>query len=136
MKQKIFLLVLTAMIVVVGGLYALSYMPRKIINIEPSNVSKIEIFDGNRGEQLIVTDEEQKKHLISNLNKISFRKEKLSIGYIGYKFRTTIYNKNGKVYKEIIINASDTLRYRGFFYTTESGMIDFDYIDSLFETNR
>ncbi len=133
-SKKIFLLILTA-IILFGGLYATTYIPQKIITIKPSEVSKIEIFDGSIGEQITVTESEQIEHIISNLNKITFKKGKLSVGYMGYKFRMTIYDNSGKEYKELIINSSDLIRYRGFFYTDGTSSIDYDYIDNLFDTN-
>ncbi|MFD2043646.1 hypothetical protein ACFSTA_04565 [Ornithinibacillus salinisoli] len=134
-KKKIFLIISTVFILL-GGIYATTYIPKKIISIEPSKVSKIEIFDGNRGEPLTVIDTKQKEHIISNLNNITFKKEKLSIGYLGYKFRVTIYNDKGKVYKELIINNTEKIRYKGFFYTDKSKSIAFDYINNLFLTMK
>ncbi|MGZ7443507.1 hypothetical protein [Paenibacillus sp. TH7-28] len=134
MKKKRMILLL--ILIFVGGLYSITFIPKKLVTIQPSKVSKIEIFDGNRGELVTVTDDEPKEYIISNLNKITFRKGNLSIGYMGYKFRMTIYDDHGKVYKEIIINNSEKIRYRSFFYTGESEKIDDEYIDRLFETNR
>lgn len=133
-NKKIFLLILTS-IILLAGLYSITYIPKNIISIQTSKVSKIEIFDGTRGEQVIVTDIEQKEHIVSNLNNITFRKGKLSILYSGYKFRMTIYDDNEKKYKEIIINSSELIRYKGFFYIDKSSSIDFDYINNLFKTN-
>lgn len=131
-RTKIFLLILTT-IVLFGGLYATTYIPKKVITTEPSEVSKIEIFDGNRGEQLTVMDSEQIGHIISNLNKITFNKGKLSIGNMGYKFRMTIYDDHETEIKELIINSSERIRYRGFFYTDNSSSIDYTYINTLFK---
>lgn len=131
-NKKIFLLI-AIVIVLFGGLFATTYIPKKIITIDASIVSKIEIFDGNRGELVTVTEAEPKEHIISNLNKIAFNKGKLSIGYSGYKFRMTIYKDNGKEYKELIINSNERIRYKGFIYTDETNSIDYNYIDNLFD---
>jgi hypothetical protein len=130
MKKKIFLKILVV-VIIVGGLYATTYIPKKIITIKPSEVSKLEIFDGNQGKSLTVSDREHIKHIITNLNGITFSKGKSSLGYLGYSFRVTIYDDNGDEYKELIINSNDKVRYKGFFYTDQSKQIDFDYIDSL-----
>ncbi len=126
------LLILIA-IILFGGVYATTYIPKKIITIKPSKVSKIEIFDGNRGEKLTVTDSKEIDHIISNLTKITFNKGKLSVGYLGYKFRVTIYGNNGKEHKELIINSKNKIRYKGFFYSDKSNSIDYDYINALFK---
>lgn len=48
----------------------------------------------------------------------------------------TIYDDKGRKYKEIIINSNERIRYRGFFYIDESGKIDEDYINALFEKDE
>jgi len=82
---------------------------------------------------MVVNDPE---HLILNLNAITFKKGKLSFGYAGYAFRVTIFDNDGKVYKELMINSNETIRYNGFFYTDELGRIDFGYIENLFKDNE
>ena len=50
---------------------------------------------------------------------------------MGYSLRTTIYDNKGKSIKELIINSNDTIKYKGFFYTSVSNSIDYDYIKQL-----
>ncbi|MFZ3591077.1 hypothetical protein ACOI1C_17940 [Bacillus sp. DJP31] len=133
-NKKIFLLFLIVAILFCG-LYATTYFPKRIITIDPSDVSKIEIFDGNRGDLLTVTLPNEVEHIVSNINSITFKKGKFSFGYSGYKFRLTLYDNAGKEHKEIIINSSEKIRYNGFFYTDELSSIDYDYIDGLFKGN-
>ncbi|MEN2766294.1 hypothetical protein [Ornithinibacillus xuwenensis] len=132
-KRKKILIICFTLVFIFAGLYATTYIPKNIITIKSSEVTKIEIFDGNRGESVTITDDTQKQHIISNLNEIKFQKGKPSIGYLGYRFRLEIYNENSEVYKEIIINSKNKIRYKGFFYTDEFQRIDIDYLDNLFE---
>ncbi|MFE8700803.1 hypothetical protein ACFYKX_09270 [Cytobacillus sp. FJAT-54145] len=111
--------------------FALSFVPHKVVNVEPTNVSKITIFNGNSGDIVEITDKSHIHHIISNLNAVTFQKGKPSFGYLGFSFRTTIFNKEGKEIKELIINSSDTIRYNGFFYKSEDYAIDYDFIESL-----
>lgn len=111
--------------------FALTYLPHKIINIEPTKVSKITIFDGNTGNETDITDEKKINQIITNLNAVTFQKGKPSFGYMGYSFRTTIFDEDGKELKEFIINSSDTIRYKGFFYTSKRNAIDYGYIEEL-----
>lgn len=113
-------------------LYALTYIPKHFITIAPENVSKIVVFDGNTGNQLEVTNQQQIQHIVLDLNDVIFQKDKLSIGYMGYRFNTTIYDHKGKVIKELIINSEDTIRYKGFFYTAKNKPMDYNYINQLF----
>lgn len=111
--------------------YALTYIPHNLLNINSDNVSKITIFNGNTGNQIEVTNNNDIKHIINNLSSIRFKKDKLSLFYLGYSFRTTIYDNDGKIINELIINSDDTIRYKGFFYRAKNKKIDYDYIDNL-----
>jgi hypothetical protein len=105
--------------------------PCTITNISPAEVSKIEIFNGGTGKEYTITDEFDIIHIIQNLNEVSLKREKISLGYMGYSFRTTIYKHNGDVYKKFIINSSNTIRKDPFFYRDSSESIDYDYIQKL-----
>lgn len=109
--------------------------PSSIINIPPSEVSKVEIFNGTTGKSIVITEKTEIRHIIENLNTVSLKKEKISLGYMGYYFRTTIYKLDGNVYKKFIINSNNTIRKDLFFYRDSSASIDFDYIQQLFKKN-
>jgi hypothetical protein len=113
--------------------FGLTYIPHSVVSIDPGKVSKITVFDGGTGNSIDITNRADIDYIINNLNGVTFQKGKSSFGYMGYSFRTTIYNQKGKAVKELIINASDTIRYKGFFYTAKDRSIDYDYIDSLFD---
>ncbi|TYQ16765.1 UNVERIFIED_CONTAM: hypothetical protein Cloal_3336 [Acetivibrio alkalicellulosi] len=109
--------------------------PSSIIDIAPSDVSKINFFDGNTGNSITITNPKDIEHIIQNLNMARLKKEKLSIGYMGYSYKTTIYKINGSVYKELIVNSSDTIRRDPFFYRDNSESIDYKFIQKLFDKN-
>jgi hypothetical protein len=114
--------------------YALTYIPQKLIQIDSSEVSRITIFNGNSGQQIDIRDRADIDHIINDLNRVTFRKGKLSIFYMGYSFRTTIYNTEGQQVMKFIMNSEDTIRYRGFFHTaTGNERMDYNYIKALFE---
>ncbi|WP_421385206.1 hypothetical protein ACOJQI_10725 [Bacillus salacetis] len=111
--------------------FVLTFIPHKVVKIEAKDVSKIVVFDGNTGYETEITDRDTVSHIISNLNEITFQKGKPSFGYMGYSFDTSIFNKEGGLVKEFIINSNDTIRYKGFFYTDNTKSIDYDYIEKL-----
>lgn len=129
MKKLIRILSVTAFIIISG--YIWWNVPTSIINISPSKVSKIEIFDGSTGKAITITDTNDIDHIIKNLNNVSVKKDSISFGAMGYSFRTTIHKTNGYVYKEFIINSSNTIRKDPFFYRDSSESIDYDYIQNL-----
>ncbi|RED66179.1 hypothetical protein [Cohnella lupini] len=115
-------------------LYGLTYIPHKIINMEPSKVSSIIIFNGDSGYETEISDKEAIQHIINNLNGITFQKDKWAFIYTGYSFKTTIFNNKGKPIRKLTINSSDTIRYKGFFYKTRGRQIDYEYIRNLIES--
>lgn len=133
MKKKIWIFILIPLMLIL--LYTVTYIPHKVVNIDPATVSKITVFDGSTGYSIDITDENKINHIINNLNEITFQKGKSSFGYLGYRFNTSIFDEKGKEIKELIINSKDTIRYKGFFYTSEDQPIDFDYIEELVREN-
>ncbi|WP_422449109.1 hypothetical protein [Thermoanaerobacterium sp. DL9XJH110] len=132
-NKRTFIGILCVIVVIIIGSLIWWYTPCSITNIAPSAVSKIKVFDGNTGKSITITDASDIEHIITNLNKVSLKKEKISLGYMGYSFRTTVYKDNGEVYKEFIINSSNTIRKDPFFYRDSSGSIDYKYIQKLFD---
>src|SRR5690554_1920085 len=108
-------------------------MPYSITDIAPAEVLKINILDGSTGNSITVTKAADMEYIIQNLNTVNLRKEKFSIGYTGYSYRTTIYKANGDIYKEFYINSSDTIRRDPFFYRDSSESIDYNFIKELFK---
>ncbi|WP_231495765.1 hypothetical protein [Paucisalibacillus sp. EB02] len=111
--------------------FACTYIPHNVVNIDHSMISKITIFDGNSGDYFEITDGADIKHIINNLNEATFQKGKPSIGYMGYRFNTKIFDQEGDLIKELIINSDETIRYNWFFYNTVDSTLAYDYIDKL-----
>ncbi len=124
--------ILFIIIMISIGLIFGTYLPRTIIKISPEDVSYIHIFSGSTGKYIDVSDSKDISHIVTNLSDCKFNKGKSSLFRMGYGYSLTIYNKNEKMYKELILNSPNTIRYNGFFFTTEDNLIDIDYIDSLF----
>ncbi|MFD3157981.1 hypothetical protein ACFIJ5_14085 [Haloimpatiens sp. FM7330] len=133
MKVKKKWKVLLLAIILIAVSYALTYIPHKIVKISPSKVSSIKILDGNTGKSTVITERKDIEHIINNLNSITFKKDKCSLFYMGYSFRTTIYRNDGSVYKKFIINSENTLRKYPFFYSDTTRSIDYDYIKNLID---
>ncbi|MTI79532.1 MAG: hypothetical protein FH758_01420 [Firmicutes bacterium] len=132
MKNKELIGICVIVFIIIGSLIWWN-VATSIIKIPPSEVSKIEIFDGNTGKEAIITDVTDIEHIIENLNAVSIKKEKISLGYMGYSFRTTIYKTDGTVYKKFIINSSNIIRKDPFFYQVRSESIDYNYIQKLID---
>lgn len=129
MKKRKWIIITVPLVLLL--MFALTYIPHKVVSIDPSIVSKITVFDGNTGYEIEITDVNDITKIINNLSEVTFQKGKPSFGYMGYSLRTTIFDTKGKTIKELIINSNDTIRYKGFFYTSVENSIDYDYIEQL-----
>lgn len=118
-------------VVLVLGLLIWYKTPIHIADVDPADVGEIVIFDGNTGKKTTITDEGEIKAIIENLNSVRLKRGKVSLGYTGFAFDTTICLKNGKEAGHFIINSADSVRKAPFFYETIEGTINFDYIAGL-----
>ena len=110
------------------------YSPLKLLKLNSDEVSEISIFDGNTGTLLNITEKNDIDYIIKNLNSVKLKRGKVSIGYLGYSFKTTIYLTGGKEangWNNFIISSNDMIRKDPFFYHVVEGSIDYEYIDKL-----
>ncbi len=133
-KNKI-LLYIAAIISVVIIIFAMTFIPQRLFRIDVGSVSKITIFNGSTGENIEITNDSNMEYIIKNLNSTTFKKRKLAYGYSGFSFKVIIYNEKGKVIEELLINSSSSIRYKGFFYKVTDNIVDYDYIENLFENS-
>ncbi len=139
MKKKLLIILSIISIVVISGvIWYIS--PLDLIQLNPEDVLEISIFDGNTGTSLHITEKEDITYIINNLNVVKLKRKKVSTGYTGYSFKTTIYLNNGEEadgWNNFIINSKDTIRKDPFFYNVVEGSIDYQYIKTLIqEQNR
>lgn len=135
MKKKIAILLSVAVILLTG--IAVWYnAPIDLMDAEPKEVMEIVVFNGNSGNATHITDKEQIRHMIDNLNDIEVKRSKPSAEYAGYGFKVTIYlsdDNEADDWNNFIINSEDTIRKDPFFYFVTKGTVDYDYIESIVE---
>ena len=135
MKKRIMILLSVVAIFLVS--FSVWYnIPIDLMSLEHNEVLEIVVFNGNTGKTTHITDKEQIQHIIDNLNDVELKRSKLSVGYLGYSFKMTIYLLDGNEadgWNNFIINSDNTIRKDPFFYTVNKGKIDYDYIKSITE---
>jgi|GEM_PF-3100792 len=125
-RRKHFMIILTIIIIVSV------ILSNDIIDLNKNEISKIEIFDGSTGRNATIDNDEDISYMIDNLVNIDLKRKKISIFYMGYRYRMTFYNKVGRKVESIIINSKSTLRKDSFFYNDPSSSIDIEFIDNFF----
>lgn len=128
-KKAIFIVITVCLCIAL--LYGITYLPRKMMDADPQDVSRIILFDGGSGYELEITDRSTIEHIVADISQVSFAKNKLALGYSGYSYRLTSYNEKGKVINRFIINSEDTVRYKGFFYRAQGETVDYNYLQQL-----
>lgn len=103
-------------------------------SIDESKVASIEIFNGNTGKEYKITEQSSIDHIVKNLNSITYTKDKSSKGYDGFSFATVIKDKDGKELESCIINYTNTIIYKDYFYRDNTSSIDYGYIEKLLKT--
>ena len=59
------------------------------------------------------------------------QREKLSLGYMGTRFRLTFYDDSGVPLETLIVNSANTIRKDPFFYRDPDASLCLDYLVSL-----
>lgn len=130
-KQKILLpaaVILAAMMVVIAVWY---FFPKTFLRgTELSSVKSISVFDGNTGIGFDIEDPAEIEHILKNIQSVRMRKDGISTGKMGYRFRMCFYNGDGKELDGFIINSADTIRDDPFFYRGKGGLC-IDYLAEL-----
>lgn len=136
-KKKVVIVVLLALsvITIIFGVWFL--MPRTFLkHVDSKDVKKIEIFSGSTGDKFVVEDEEEIEYIVKNIQSTTMKREKLSVGYVGFSFSLKFKNENDDTISSFILNGESTIRKDPFFYEAKNGELCFGYISELHDKVR
>ena len=138
MKKKtgIPIVVIAVLIILTVGYY---FMPKTFgKNVNPSEVDHINVFDGNTGTGFTITNPEDIKYIVENIQSYSMKKDGISLDTMGYSFKISYIDGNDKdVIPVFTLNSDNTIRKDPFFYVCDGGLC-FDYIkecEEVYKTN-
>jgi len=135
LKNKKIYFILLIFILILIGVYGMNNKTRSkgnIVDILPTEVSVIKIFNGNNGKEINISEKEDIEKIIKNLNQINFEKDR-KVDTDGFSVSMVIYDLEGNENKSLTINSTDTIIYNDYFYIDKNDSIDHDFIKSLFE---
>ncbi len=137
-KKKIFIpiVIIAVLIILAVGYY---FMPKTFgKNVNPSEVDHINVFDGNTGIGFTITNPEDIKYIVENIQSCSMKKDGISLGKMGYGFKISYIDTNDKdIIHVFTLNSDDTICKDPFFYVCDGGLC-FDYIkecEEVYKTN-
>lgn len=138
MKKKtvIPVIAIIALVILSTGYY---FMPRTFgKNINPSEVDHINVFDGSTGTGFTITNPEDIKYIVENIQNHPMKKNGVSLGKMGYSFKISYVDSNDKdIISVFILNSDNLIRKDPFFYACDGGLC-FDYIrdcEEIYKTN-
>jgi len=100
-------------------------------NVSPSDVAQIYVFDGKTGKEFTISNPEDIQYIVENIKSHSMRRDGISLGKMGYGFRITYFDGNGKeVTSTFILNSNDCICKDPFFYSCD-GDLCYDYLENL-----
>ena len=133
MKQKKIRFIIATVFVLIVALAIWYFIPTTFLNkVNPSDIKSISVFDGNTGERFDFSNADEIHYVVENIQNTKMKKDTLSIGYTGFRFRISFFDRNGKEIESFIINTSNTIRKDPFFYRCD-GNLCFDYLKELAE---
>ena len=106
--------------------------PGLSLKTDASRVDRIEVFSGNTGRSLEVTDKGEIRKIVDCVNALRLQRGKWSFGYMGYGYRVTIHERNGKKI-DFMVNSSDLLRKDPYFYHIEGESELYVYLGGLYD---
>lgn len=116
------LLILIAVAAVAAS--ALYFTPKTFLRgVDPDEVSRIDVFDGNTGVAFSVRQPEEVRSIVENIQSIPMRRDGISLGYMGYSFRLRFLDEDGrKLVRGFILNGEGVIRQDPFFYRSDGGL--------------
>ena len=133
MKQKKIRFIIATVFVLIVALAIWYFIPTTFLSkVNPSDIKSISVFDGNTGERFDFSNADEIHYVVENIQNTKMKKDTLSIGYTGFRFRISFFDRNGKEIESFIINTSNTIRKDPFFYRCD-GNLCFDYLKELAE---
>ena len=133
MKNKNIRFVIATVFVLIVALAIWYFIPTTFLNkVNPSDIKSISVFDGNTGERFDFSNTDEIHYIVENIQNTKMKEDTLSIGYTGFRFRISFFDRNGKEIESFIINTSNTIRKDPFFYRCD-GNLCFDYLKELVE---
>ena len=131
MRKRRFIFLAAVSVLLLAALFWWATPVTFLEGIPADKVTSIEVFDGGTGIGFTVVAPEDIQYIVSNLQQASMQREKLSLGYMGTRFRLTFYDDSGVPLETLIVNSANTIRKDPFFYRDPDASLFLDYLVSL-----
>mgnify|MGYP004579899791 FL=1 len=129
--KKTITIFLTVVCIIIAG-FVWYRMPTQLLpGVKASDVSRIEVFDGNTGKGFDIDAGADIARILDDLQSATLRREGISLGHMGERFRLTFYDMNDKVLTHFTVNSETTIRRDPFFYRDSTDSLCVDVLEEL-----
>ena len=128
MRKRRFIFLAAVSVLFLAALFWWATPVTFLEGVPADKVTSIEVFDGGTGIGFTVVAPEDIQYIVSNLQQASMQREKLSLGYMGTRFRLTFYDDSGVPLETLIVNSANTIRKDPFFYRDPDASLCLDYL--------
>jgi len=133
-KKRLFSVII-ALFIIIGFVWW--YSPVSLMtNVNPEDVSCIEVTGGNSGGVFLITDTDTIVSIVTNIQNTPLKKSKVSIMYSGALYDLSFKDPQGNKVYNLIVNDGSTIRKDPFFYHDSTESICFDLLEKLEVTAR
>lgn len=129
--KKILCVILAAAVVCIACAALWYFQPKTFLKgIGAEEITKITVFDGTNGKFFTVTKADEIEKIVTSIQSVRLKKDRISTGYSGFSFSMTFYCDDDIDLDTFIMNSDDTIRDDPFFYVC-SGGLGYDYLKEL-----
>lgn len=133
-KRKLLIRRSVLMLLIISVIIGVSYIPKRIVTLKHTEVATIIVYDGNTDKEIEIIDKNQIKHIVDNLNGITFQRKQFTLFNMGYAFKVKFLDKDDDLLMALVLNSESTIRYKAFRYEAINHGMDYDYILEIFKT--
>lgn len=134
-KKRLFSAIIVLLIVTIGFIWW--YSPVSLMtNVNPEDISCIEMTGGNTGGIFWITDTNTIVSIVTNIQNTPLKKSRISIMYSGAVFDLSFKDSQGNIVYNLIVNSNSTIRKDPFFYHDSTESICIDLLEKLEVTAR
>ena len=130
MKKRIITILIVLLVLISVGFFIYSIPKRFGGNLTADDVATIEIQDGTNGNHFFISNREDIKYIVNNIQSHPMKRGKISLFYMGYLFHIWYLDGNDKVLAYFILNGDNVIRKDPFFYSCDGGLCS-EYIYKL-----
>ena len=86
------------------------YMPTAFLaDIAPTDVARIEVFNGMSGEGFTIADADDIEYIVSKIGDVKMRKEEYE-AVDGFVYSLAFYGKDGALIEQFVLNDEESIR--------------------------